>query len=436
MSELIIISLFIIQVAIVAFRPKWGVYLIAALLPVIGRDFYIYGFLVPAADLVALGTLFAFTFNYSYRLLFKATEDLKLKWPLFFPFFLFLVISAISIILNGNSLSSWYYFLRWPLFLYFAYIFVPANIISDAKTLKRTVLIVSASAIAVLISGFLSLIGQDWQHSFFRLKSIYVFNSFPFGENHNLVAEFLNIGAFFVLVIKEFLKSKKGRRLADALFLVFALGIVLTFSRTGWITLFLQSAVYIYFRLKHFPKQKMATATLLLVLVAIATPLFFKMNSLQADNVSSTENRVILTEIAWEAFLDKPLLGQGSGTFVGLVEDNVRFSAKYGAPVDSHGVIQKVAAENGIFGLLSWLFILLFLLRFCYIAISKYYPKVPWVLPFALAAMGGIFFQFFNTSYYKGKVWFPLILFLLAISLSEKIYVKKDKSSPYPSQLK
>lgn len=436
MSELIIISLFFIQVIVVAFKPKWGVYLIAALLPVIGRDFYIYGLLVPAADLVALGTLFAFAFNYSYRMFFKVKDDLKLTWPLFFPFFLFLAISALSIILNGNNLSSWYYFLRWPVFLYFAYIFVPANIISDAKTLKRVVIIVTLSAFLVLASGFMSLIGQDWQNSFFRLKSLYIFNSFPFGENHNLVAEFLNIGAFFVLVIKEFLKSKKGRRLADALFLVFALGIVLTFSRTGWITLFLQSAVYIYFRLKYFPKQKMATATLLLVLVAIATPLFFKMNSLQADNVSSTENRVILTEIAWEAFLDKPLLGQGSGAFVGLVEDNVRFTAKYGAPVDSHGVIQKVAAENGILGLLSWLFILIFLLRFCYIAISKYYPKVSWVLPFALAAMGGIFFQFFNTSYYKGKVWFPLLLFLLAISLSEKIYVKKDKNSPYPSQLK
>lgn len=436
MSELIIISLFFIQVIVVAFKPKWGVYLIAALLPVIGRDFYIYGLLVPAADLVALGTLFAFAFNYSYRMFFKVKDDLKLTWPLFFPFFLFLAISALSIILNGNNLSSWYYFLRWPVFLYFAYIFVPANIISDAKTLKRVVIIVTLSAFLVLASGFMSLIGQDWQNSFFRLKSLYIFNSFPFGENHNLVAEFLNIGAFFVLVIKEFLKSKKARRLADALFLVFALGIVLTFSRTGWITLFLQSAVYIYFRLKYFPKQKMATATLLLVLVAIATPLFFKMNSLQADNVSSTENRVILTEIAWEAFLDKPLLGQGSGAFVGLVEDNVRFTAKYGAPVDSHGVIQKVAAENGILGLLSWLFILIFLLRFCYIAISKYYPKVSWVLPFALAAMGGIFFQFFNTSYYKGKVWFPLLLFLLAISLSEKIYVKKDKNSPYPSQLK
>jgi O-antigen ligase len=326
--------------------------------------------------------------------------------------------------------------LRWPVFLYLAYIFTPANIIKDPKTLKKTVIIVAASALVVLFSGFMSLWGQDWQNSFFRLKSVYFLNSFPFGENHNLVAEFLNIGAFFILVIKEFLKTKRTRRLADIAFLLAAIGIILTFSRTGWITLFLQTSVYVYFRLKHYPKEKMATAILIVFLVIVASPLLYKMSILQDKNSSSTENRVLLTEISIEAFKDKPLFGHGSGTFVGLVSDNTRFTAKYGAAVDSHGVIQKIAAENGIFGLLTWVFLLLFLVRFCLISIKKYYPRVSWVLPFALAALGGIFFQFFNTSYYKGKVWLPLILFMIAISFSEKKYGKKDKGSPYPSQSK
>ncbi|HZJ41881.1 MAG TPA: O-antigen ligase family protein, partial [Patescibacteria group bacterium] len=254
-----------------------------------------------------------------------------------------------------------------------------------------------------------------------------------FGENHNLVAEFLNIGAFFILVIKEFFTTKRLRRLADIAFLLAALGIILTFSRTGWITLFLQTLVYVYFRLKHYPKEKMATAILVVFLVLIASPLLFKMSALQDKNTSSTENRLLLTEISISALKDKPLFGQGTGTFVSLVENDTRFTAKYGPAVDSHGVLQKIAAENGIFGLLTWLFLLLFLVRFCLLAIKKYYPKVSWVLPFALAAFGGIFFQFFNTSYYKGKVWLPLILFMLAISFSEKKYGKKNKNSSYPS---
>jgi len=435
MTELVIVA-FIIQVIIVAIKPKIGIYLTAAFLPVIGRDFYINGFLIPVADLVALGTLLGFLINLIKITLFKPNEKIELKWPLFLPFFVFFLASIASIMANGGGGEAWYYFLRWPIFLYLAYIFAPANIIKDPKTLKKTVIIVCASAFVVLISGFMSLWGQDWQNSFFRLKSLYFFDSFPFGENHNLVAEFLNIGAFFILVIKEFLTTKRMRRLADIAFLLAALGIILTFSRTGWITLFLQTIVYVYFRLKHYPKEKMATAILVVFLVLVASPLLIKMSMLQDKNTSSTENRLLLTEIAVDAFKDKPLFGQGTGSFVGLVEDNIRFTAKYGAPVDSHGVIQKVAAENGIFGLLSWLFLLFFLVRFCLTAIKKYYPRVSWALPFALAALGGIFFQFFNTSYYKGKVWLPLILFMIAISLSEKKYGKKDKGSPYPTQSK
>lgn len=431
----IIIAAFIIFVVLVAIKPKLGIYLTAAFLPVIGRDFYISGLFIPIADLVALGTLMGFIINLFNTAVFKPKEKVTLKWPLFFPFFLFFLVNIISIIANGSSTDTWYYFLRWPLFLYFAYILAPANIIKNPKILKKTVIIVTISAFVVLVSGFLSLVGQDWSNSFFRLKSLYFLNSFPFGENHNLVAEFLNIGAFFILVIKEFLQSKRARRLADIAFLAAALGIIMTFSRTGWITLFLQSAVYIFYRLKYYPKEKMATGILILFLVIISSPLLFKMTVLQEKNVSSTENRIILNDIAIEAFKEKPIFGHGPGSFEGLVEKNTRFTAKYGPPVDSHGVIQKVMAENGVFGLITWLFLLLFLVRFCILSIKKYYPRVSWVLPFALAAMGGIFFQFFNTSYYKGKVWLPLLLFILAIKFSEYKYGKKDKDSPYPSQL-
>jgi len=432
--ELIILGVSLIIFAS-AYNPKIGLYLTALSLPLIGRDFYIYGFIIPVGDLVALASFIGFLGNLFFIFLFKPTTSKKLKWPLFFPFAIFFLINILSIIINGNELSAWYYFLRWPLFLYFAYIFTPFNIIKDAKTLKKTVVLVTISAILVLFSGFMSLWGQDWQNSFFRLKSIYIFSSYPFGENHNLVAEFLNIGAFFILVIREFLKTKKAKRLIDILFILSVIGIILTFSRTGWITLFLQSAIYLIYRLKYRPHEKTAAAILAILFLIVISPLFFKMSALQEKNSSSTENRLLLTTISLESFREKPLLGQGSGTFVNLVANNTRFTAKYGAPVDSHGVMQKVLAENGILGLISWLFLLLYLLRFALMSIAKYYPKVKWVLPFALAALGGIFFQFFNTSYYKGRVWLPLVLFLLAIKFSEQKYGEKNKSTPYPTKL-
>lgn len=432
MNSLFISIIILIFLAII-FRPVIGVYLMAACLPIIGRDINLGEFTLPISDLVALLTLIGFVVNLFWRALFKPKERLKTTWPLFFPFLMFFLASILSIIFSHDKTGCFYYFLRWPFFLYVAYIFIPANIITDAKTLKKTVVIVFLSAMAVLVSGYLSLIGQDWQNSFFRLKSVYFWGGYPFGENHNLIAEFLNIGVFFVLVIKEFLKRKKERRLADIIFFLTALGIILTFSRAGWITLFLQLGIYLFYRTKNDSRKKLSIAIFALLGAVIISPLLWKMSVLQDSNTSSTENRILLTEIAWQAFKEKPLFGYGSGEFIGLVGNNIRFVAKYGAPIDSHGVLQKVMAENGALGLISWLFILAYLVRFSILAIKKYYPKVPWVLPFALAALGGIFFQFFNTSYFKGRVWFPLSLFWLAIKFSEQVYAEKNKNSSHPA---
>jgi len=425
----LLLSISAIILILVAFKPKIGVFLIAATLPIIGRDFYIYNLVVPAADLIALLTLIGWLLNLAFTLLFKPEEKIKLTWPLFFPFALFFAANILSAFFSNNPQESLYYFLRWPFFMYFAYIFAPANIIKDPKTLKTTVIIVFFASMAVLFSGFLSLYGQDWQSSFFRLKSIQIFNSYPFGENHNLIAEFLNIGAFLVLVIKEFLKDKRLKRGADAVFLLTALGIILTFSRSGWITLFLQTGIYLYYQAKEKSKERVPALILILLFIAIITPFFFKMIDLQEKNISSTENRLLLTEISVESFKKKPLFGYGSGEFINLVDQNIRFKAKYGPAFDSHGILQKIIAENGIFGLIAWIFLIFVLIKLIFSTVQKYYPRVKWVLPFALAVFGGIFFQFFNTSYYKGKVWFPILMFILALKfLEERVLEMKKKS--------
>ena len=71
---------------------------------------------------------------------------------------------------------------------------------------------------------------------------------------------------------------------------------------------------------------------------------------MQSENSSSTENRLLLTQIAWRAFVSKPMLGYGPGMFVNIVDDNIRFRAKYGDPLDSHGIWQKMIAEVGLIG--------------------------------------------------------------------------------------
>ena len=426
-------NLFLI-IAILAFfglfviQPKYGLYLTAACLPIIGRDFYFYGLIIPIADLVALLSLDAFLTRLAIDALFSK-QEIKLRWPLFLPFSIFFIVSLFSIFFSEHQTNSLYYFLRWPFFLYFAYIFAPANIIKTPRILKTTTIIVFLSAMIVLIAGYISLLGQDWQDYFFRMKSINIFGSYLFGENHNLIAEFLNIGAFFVLIIREFLNSQRGKRLADIIFFLTASGIILTFSRAGWITLFLQSLIYFFYRTSENKKERLAMIIFSILALIIISPLLWKMSSLQAKNTSSTENRVLLTEIAINAFKDRPLIGHGNGEFINIVGENIRFRAKYGEPLDSHGMLQKLLAENGIIGLGAWLFLLIYLARTAFLALKRYYPKLKWMLPFCLAAGGGLFFQFFNTSYFKGRVWLPIILFLMAIKFSDEIYAQKNNDS-------
>jgi O-antigen ligase len=304
---------------------------------------------------------------------------------------------------------------------------LPYNLIKDQKILKKTIIFLALSSLTVLFFGFLSLYGQDWRDSFFRIRSIAVFGFYPYGENHNLTAEFLNVGTFLLLSLRFLAKKPRFKRLFDILFLLSAFGIIMTFSRSGWIILILQTLVYIWLYLRDEKFKKKDLFAFFIAGILILSPLFIKMASLQENNTSSTENRVLLSEISLEAFSEKPILGYGSGSFIRLVENNIRFRAKYGDPIDSHGSLQKVAAENGFFGLLAWLFLIFYLLILFFKALKKHGLNYAWLVPLLIGSLGGLLFQIFNTSYYKGKVWLPITLSILAIELVENHYEKRRR---------
>jgi len=410
-------------------KPKLGLYSVAFFLPMIGWSFYIKSFSLTFIDLLGLLLTLAFFTNYLWSIFFSRRQRQPAKpwrWPLFFPFAVFIFINLLSALFAPDPLYSLWYIIRWPAFLYIAYIFVPYNLIQDGKTLKKTIIATASGAVLVLILGFLSLYGQDWHDSFFRIRSISLFGVYPYGENHNLIAEFLNVGVFMILAWRQLTKNLRVRKILDIAFIAMSLGIILTFSRAGWITLFLQLSIYTVF---YFQTKKQTPRRLVLFIVGaliLLSPLAWKMGQLQQENTSSTENRWLLTKIAIEAFQDKPYMGYGSGEFINLVDDNLRFKAKYGPAIDSHGMLQKVLAENGAFGLAAWIFIIAALLKHFWFALQKYYHRNLWLLPVIIAGLGGLFFQLFNTSYYKGKVWLPIALALVAINLIEQHALKQS----------
>jgi len=417
----------VVGLIILAINPVVSLFLLSFSTPAINWVFQPYGLEIPFSDLIAALSLGAWILFLLYSLVFKTETKIELKFPLFFPFICFIGANALSLINHPDPLNGFYYLSRWLILLYAAYIFLPANLIKTNKTLRIAVWGLALSSLIVAISGWLSLWGQDWQNSFFRLKSIAFWGIYPFGDNHNLIAEFLSVGAFLWLAIKEWTESERLRRIFKVIFVFILAAAIMTFSRAAWISVTLQLAVYILWRNRQFLK-KQGGLVLLVIMAAILLmlPVFWRMKILQAENVSSTENRILLTEIAYRGWLEKPIIGQGSGRFVDLVANNLRFTAKYGPPIDSHGFIQKIMAETGLLGILTWLFLIAVIIKEAILGLKHYGQNAPWLLPLWISAGGGFVFQVFNTSYYKGKVWLIIALALIATEFAQQKYGRKD----------
>lgn len=423
MLNILLIILALALLFVLAAWPKIGLYLLVFFLPFIGWSINWHGLVIPWVDLVALAVLSAWLLRLLSQTIFPSqSRPVRpvTRWPLGWPFFIFIAFSFVSAIFSQQIAVSFWYVVRWPLFLYLAFIFLPYNLMENKKDLKRTLLVLSGSVLLVLISGYLSLYGQDWHNNFFQINAVSLFGTYPFGDNHNLIAEFLNTGAFIILALKAWLTNPRLKRLLDIFFLITVVAIILTFSRAAWITLALQIGIYAWYYLKekNYSSRSIAAAAALILILIL--PLTWKMSLFQQNNNGSTSSRWLLTEISWQAFLNRPYFGYGSGQFPNLVADNTRYIAQYGSPIDAHGFLQKILAENGALGLAAWLFIIAYLFKEAHVSIKKYQKNYPWLLPLWLAGGGALFFQIFNTSYYKGKVWLPLALALVAVRLIQK----------------
>lgn len=413
------------------FKIELGLYLTAFSLPLIGISFKINFLELPLVDLLALFTLLAFILREIY-FYFHDQNRSKLIYPFFSYFLAFFSICLISSLLSSNIIGSLWYAFRWILFFYLAFILVPVNVIKNAKILRNILILFSLSALVLAFFGIYSLYIQDWQDSFFRVRPVPVFRKYIFGDNYNLISEIFLSAGFLILSLKYWFREKRTSRFINILSIFLLLMAWLSFGRTAWLTIALQVIVYssIYFLI--IKGRKIDFKSIILVLFSfliISSPFIFKMFSLQEANISSTQNRMLLTDIALKAFREKPLVGYGTGSFVHLVANNIRFVSKYGDPLDSHGVWQKLLAENGIIGLLLFALFSLLIFRKLYLGVLENKDDYKLLLPLFVSALGIYFYQFFNTSYYKGRVWLIISLALTALILVEKRNKLKQNES-------
>ncbi|MEK7532063.1 MAG: O-antigen ligase family protein, partial [Patescibacteria group bacterium] len=232
----------------------------------------------------------------------------------------------------------------------------------------------------------------------------------PLGLFHNDLAEVLV--AIIPLALFWYYSERRDawRKLAflyAALLLIITL---LTFSRTAWVVIFVQVVAFMALSTRQEWRAIVRAAAPFAAVLVIPIAVYMLVFSSSAYVASSTSARADLARIAGYAFEEHPLIGNGAGTYISLVAQARAFRIEYGPPFDAHGVIQKLAAEQGVLGLTTFALFVGWMVWVIFLAWRRERPgaRKELLLALLVIALGAAVYQVFNTQYYTAKLWAPM----------------------------
>ncbi|MFH1620589.1 MAG: O-antigen ligase family protein [Patescibacteria group bacterium] len=311
------------------------------------------------------------------------------------------------------------YSLRPVFYSYLAFIALPVNLIRSRRRLITVLSVFIGVGILAALNGLVSIFFPiDGSNLVGRAHPYPIFGINALGENHNSLAELLVVTTPLTLALIGLVRHERTKRLLYmATSLQFVIGL-LTFTRTGWIVFALQitcllATVWRRTATKYI--SKILIASIFLAPLAVTMLAY----SVSQTAQSSNSTRLALTQIAMQIFYTSPWVGGGAGTFVDRVGSTSVFLLEYGDPLDSHGFLQKLAAETGLVGLLGYAIVIaasLVVFWRGYKLIKS--PVSKNILVFVvLAFLGSVVYQLFNTSYWTGRLWLPLGLLIATIEV-------------------
>lgn len=377
----------------------------------------------PVVDFWAVGLLIAFLLHQIRE--FWAEKRPQFRAPAMHWYALFVLSACVSLFaLSYVELAgSIKYLFRFLVFAYVGYVLLPVNICRTKQTFEQLMKTVVLVGIGGALMGIISILVGTWQvGGFVRAVPFAIFGWAPFGYQHILLAEVLTS----VLPIALFLYWKsEGRKKSfwgAGSFLIFITAL-LTLSRAAWVVLAVQSILFIVLTGTYVDwKAVLHKLRLPILLICVLAVYMLGFILLNPTVQSSNSARIELARISYALFRESPWIGQGVGTFVNRLAEVSVFRLEFGDPIEAHGVIQKVGAEQGTFGLLTFgAFFLVFFTRLIKRIRSKLHNNDARMYAFMgfFLALGPFIFQLFNTHYYSSKLWVPIGIALAALSLYE-----------------
>ena len=386
---------------------------------------------VTVGELAAAAVIVAWALR--MLLLWRGRRDTNWKpWlPLALPFAALVGAQVLSVFspTHPDILLVLKYALRPVAWVYIVSVALTVNFVRSRRRLKTLLLILTFMGVFFAFDGFRALFQFGLEFSFQRAQPLFqIFNLNPLGGNHNALAQMMLLGAPAALAFAALTKEREAKWLAWGAACFMGVIALLTFARSAWISfavmlILLASTIWKSWVREHKVK---VIAALILLLPLAAYMIGF---SLSDEVKGSTDARTVLSDIALFMFRESPVVGFGVGTFVQQVGKTYAYVVEFSTPRDSHGVIQKVAAETGTLGLLAftWLMVAIYTYtRRFWRKMRRTGNEAQAYMYLVAALLGAFVYQLFDTTYWTPRLWLPVGLVLAVGQLFSREHEERD----------
>ncbi len=387
---------------------------------------------IPYADLLAILIAFVSILFFVKKAIVE--KSFKMSKQILFNLIplIFLFITGALSLLNvwpEQLMASVKYWWRFVGFYYIFYFLFIQAVAGNEKRFWKVSWCMYFLGIFLSLMGLISFIWPEVTHAFRMATPLSWLGLFPYGSSHNLLAESLvSIILFSWLLVYRYQEREYSKWLY--LGLAFMIGtVLLTFSRTGWlvlwIELFILAAVYYRHQFMIFIKKFWWIGIVVLALLGIYFITLAQTNFV----TSSNDARIAMIDKSWELFLEHPWIGNGIGTWQEIVSKDIYYVYEFGQPLEQHGVLWKLMAEQGIIGVVTWFSMMGYFFWILFKNYRKFSLSNPWrwgALIAILVVMGQFIFQLLDTGYYSAKMWLPLGLAFALMYISQN-YLNEEK---------
>jgi putative inorganic carbon (HCO3(-)) transporter len=289
-------------------------------------------------------------------------QSLFKKTYLNLPLFVFLFLSAISII-GSNALLTSLRNLFFKLIEQILLFFVIVEVINTRQKARKIIYIMLASSFLVGVDG----IFQYFTHKDFLRSRKMIFLkriNASFYTPNDLGAYLVPMAILSLSMNFEKIKNVFLKIFNKILPLLLFINLVLTFSRGAWLGFAIGLVFLVSIALLLKNKQSFILAILLILILILSLPLRSEIpfnKILDFSDAGSIDRRGLWT-IAWNMIKERPIFGHGIGTFMHNFRkyDTIGYahSVSY-----AHNCYLQMAAEIGISGLLAFFWIIFILFK-------------------------------------------------------------------------